>query len=165
MSHSFSVLAWGLERSQFCHFWSDSFFVAWEGLEMKNHHDTVASNELGFFYISFCLGLRLYKSVLIPKFLSLSLSTISTLHRTVSVGRISLVLSLSELVRLWLYELDQSVLFVFVEFQVDISGFLVCWQVCDVGPWQLLVWAIHVVSLLVMADLLRLVYCVTATGL
>ena len=47
MSHSFSALAWGLERSQDCHVWSDSSFWLLEGHEMMIRCDTVASNELG----------------------------------------------------------------------------------------------------------------------
>ena len=54
----------------------------------------------------------------------------------------------------WLGELGQSVLSACFVSLVDISGFSGCWQVCDIGTWQLLVRAVRVKSPLVMASLL-----------
>ena len=132
---------------------------------MRICHDKVALNELSFSYVSSHLGLWWYMSVLIWIFLSFSLSSTLTLCHTVSEGRISLFHSPWELIHLWLYELDQSVPFVYFEFQVDIGVLSVCWWVCDVGVWQLLVWTVHVISLQVMASQLRVVCFVTATVL
>ena len=139
MSHSFSVSAWGLERSQDCYFCSDSSFSTWEGLEMMNRRDKLASDELSFSYISFHLGLWWYKSILILIFLSLSLSTIWVSCRIVYLGRTLLVLSPSGLICLWPCEIDRNVPFACSGFLEVFSISSVCWWVCEVGAWQLLV--------------------------
>ena len=162
-SHSSSVLAWGLERSQHCHFCSDSSFLPWNGLEMMNHFDILASSELGFSCTASHLGLWWCMSILIPVFLSLSLSTILISCHTVYLGRTILVLSPWGLICLWLCELDWNVPVACSGFLVVVSIFSVCWWVCEVGAWQLLVQAIHTKSLLEIASLSLVVYHIAVT--
>ena len=93
---------------------------------MTFHRDTVASSELGFSCTFYHLGLQLCTSVLIPKFLPLSLSATLVWCQTASAERIKLFLSLSGSSRPWLSELSRSVLSALVKCLVVVSGFSGC---------------------------------------